>query len=242
MIERGGWGSSKLRDVHAVVQSVCDVFHRDASVDVADPIILRFSELHGPRALFERGPNNEHIILVSAKDRLWARLAFQFAHEYCHVFSDHYRVPNMHPFGWMEESICELASLYALQRMGELWRERPPYPNWRAYSDSLATYARRRIDGVQRFGNASDFRFWLDANIVRMRSDPIVRELNNVVAVHLLPYFRRFPEAWQCVTRMNTKLDVSGDLESYFAAWLTVGTPHVTAIANLMNVTIPVAT
>lgn len=43
---------------------------------------------------------------------LWARLAFQFAHEYCHVLAD----PRSFPLPidrccWIEEVICETASL-----------------------------------------------------------------------------------------------------------------------------------
>jgi hypothetical protein len=70
--------------------------------------------------LIERGPNNEHIILVSANDHRWSQLAYQFAHEYCHVFSAHYRVLLCNRFRWLEESLCETASLYAMLRMGEV--------------------------------------------------------------------------------------------------------------------------
>jgi DNA-binding LacI/PurR family transcriptional regulator len=101
IIEDGAWGSFYLEDIRAVAQSVCDIFLTDAAIDVADSIIVRFSKLHGPMVLLERGPNNEHIILVSANDRRWSQLAYQFAHEYCHVFSAHYREPLHHPFGWL---------------------------------------------------------------------------------------------------------------------------------------------
>jgi hypothetical protein len=243
IVENEGWGSSRVQDVHAVVQSVCSVFRNDASIDVPDPIILRFSELAGPRALLERGPNNEHILLVRAKDRLWAQLAFQFAHEYCHIFSDHYRVPLANRFRWLEESICELASLYALLRMGDVWRESPPYPTWSSYADALTTYANDRINVVHRFGNASDFRVWLDSNMNRMSADSGIRELNNVVAVHLLPYFQRFPNAWQSVTQINAQPNLSGDLDAYFAAWsnTSAGLQHPVEIANLMNVRMQIA-
>jgi len=244
IVENGDWGSSSVQDVHAVAQSVCNVFQADASIDVTDPIVLRFSELHGPRALSDRGPNNEHVILVGANNRLWARLAFQFAHEYCHVFSNHGAVPLQNRFRWLEESFCELASLYALLRMGNTWRTNPPYANWSSYADSLTTYANDRIVSVQRFDTAVDFRHWLDAHFDRMSVHSVIRELNNVVAVHLLPYFQQFPFAWQAVTQINAQPNLIGDLDAYFAAWLnTCGDQrHVVEIASRMNVPTQIAT
>ena len=237
-IENGDWGSSRPQDVHAVVQSVCDVFHVDASIDLADPVILRYSESHGPRALIERGPDNEHIILVSARDCLWSKLAYQFAHEYCHVFSDHYNVPLNNRFRWLEESICELASLHALLRMSAIWQSQPPYDNWRSYANSLASYANDRINSAERFGSAPRFREWLDVNIQRMSVDSVVRELNDVVAVHLLPYFQQSPDAWRVVAQINRRPNLNGSLDAYFAAWsnATDGDPNIAGIADLMDV------
>ena len=237
-VEDGDWGSSRVQDVHAIVQSVCDVFRLDASVDLPDSIILRSSKSLGPRALIERGPNNEHIILVNARDCLWAMLAFQFAHEYCHVFSDHYNVPLNNRYRWLEESFCELASLYALQRMGIIWQSQPPYDSWRSYADSLTSYATDRINNVKHFDSANRFREWLDSNIDRMTLDSVVRELNNVVAVHLLAFFQQSPDAWLAVAQINARPNLTGNLDTYFAAWsnATDGAPAVGGIAKLMNV------
>jgi hypothetical protein len=244
IIEDGEWGSSGIEDVRAVALSVCDIFLTDAAIDVADSIIVRFSKLDCPMVLLERGPNNEHIILVSANDCLWSQLAYQFAHEYCHVFSAYYRVPLHHPFRWLEESLCETASLYALLRMGEVWQTTPPYPNWVSDAGSLTKYANDRINAVERFDTSDKFRSWLDSNIDRMAADSIIRELNNVVAVRLLSYFQSFPDAWRSVTSINTRPNMSGDLAAYFLAWSQSSDEphHIVQIANLMGVSITIAT
>ena len=238
VVEDGEWGSSRSQEIHAVAKSVCDVFHRDALIDVNETVVLRFSETDGPRTLRERGANNEHIILVSARGRLWARLAYQFAHEYCHVFSSHYRVPLVNPFRWLEESICELASLYALRQMSKIWVNNPPYPNWGSYGDALFMYANECSNSVTRFDNTSDFRAWLDANIAVMTACPVIREFNSMVAVQLLPYFERNPDAWHTIVQINYDPNLSGDLDSYFTSWSNgdVGNRHIVAIGRLMGV------
>lgn len=238
IVEEGAWGTSRLEDVHAVASSVCSVLQSDAAVDVPRPIIVRFCEQFGPRALMQRGKGNEHIILVSASNCCWAQLAFQFAHEYCHVFSNHTAVPFENSFRWLEESFCETASLYVLLRLGDLWQSYPPYPNWSSYAGSLTAYANDRINSTRWFATAADFREWLDSCIDRMKADSVIRELNNVVAVQVLPYFQQFPEAWQAVTQMNTKPNLSGDLDDYFAAWRNSCGPahYVAGIAKRMHV------
>jgi hypothetical protein len=243
IIEDGEWGSSCLEDIRAVAQSVCNIFFTDAAIDVADSIIVRFSKLHGPMALLDRGPNNEHIILVNAKDCRWSQLAYQFAHEYCHVFSAHYRVPLHNRFRWLEESLCETASLYAMLRMGEVWQTTPPYSSWVSYAGSLTDYANERINAVERFNTSDEFRSWLDSNIDRMAADSIIRELNNVVAVRLLSYFQSFPDAWRSVTGINIRPNLSGDLAAYFLAWSqnNEGREHIVQIANLMGVSTEIA-
>ena len=185
IIEDGEWGSSCLENIHAVVHSVCDIFLTDAAIDVTDSIIVRFSKLHGPRALLERGPNNEHIILVSANNCLWSQLAYQFAHEYCHVFSMHYLVPLHNPFRWLEESLCETASLHAMLRMGEVWQTTAPYSSWVSYAGSLTEYANDRINAVAKFDTSDDFRSWLDLNINRMTANSVIRELYTALSAFM---------------------------------------------------------
>jgi hypothetical protein len=46
---------------------------------------------------------------------------------------------------WFQESICELASLFFLKELSEIWKARPPYSNWRDYANSIAEYADNRL-------------------------------------------------------------------------------------------------
>lgn len=209
-------------------------------LDFDEPIIVRSSRRYGPMTLIERGANNEHIVLVNARDRLWSRLAFQFSHEYCHVFSRHYLVPLGHRFRWFEESLCEAASLFSLRKMSVIWAIDPPYPAWRAYSGSLREYSDERINATQQFVDVVDFREWLSDNIAEMTNNSINRKLNNIIAVRLLSYFEENPSAWKCVTRISTAPDLEGNLASYLRSWedelQDSATPS--SIANLLGVSI----
>ena len=71
--------------------------------------------------------------------KVWARLAEQFAHEYCHAIADPGTL-EIGQFTWIEGMLCETASLFALRHMAEMWAETPRYPSWRDYSASLAGY------------------------------------------------------------------------------------------------------
>jgi hypothetical protein len=49
---------------------------------------------------------------------------YQFAHEFAHILSNYERhadskVARQHE--WFEEALCEVASLYALKRVGMQW-------------------------------------------------------------------------------------------------------------------------
>jgi len=69
-----------------------------------------------PQTDFKRMPTGRIGIALSVRDTHWAQYGFQFAHEFCHALA-HYcnnqrlvRYPR-HANLWLEESLCETASL-----------------------------------------------------------------------------------------------------------------------------------
>lgn len=81
-------------------------------------------------------PASEAVVWLGTHGRVWAQVAFQFAHEFCHVIADPKTMP-WDRFLWIEEAICEAASLFALRCMAKTWAVAPPYPNWQDYSVKL---------------------------------------------------------------------------------------------------------
>ncbi len=167
-VVEGDWGGSRLADVEAVARSVTscfDVFDADESVAIA--IEPTPSSSDPPIALVTPHPSGELVVRLNVRGNLWARLAYQFAHEYCHVIAD---PTTWRPgrFAWVEEALCETASLFALRAMAVSWRDAAPYPNWQSYTSELDRYAAEALsDQTGRFraacpsatGWPSGFRF-----------------------------------------------------------------------------------
>jgi hypothetical protein len=202
-------------DVQAVIDSAARTFVTHAELTSVDPIIVLQSTEQFPRALSHPAPTGERIITLATTNRRWS----QFAHEYCHVFTKHYRSPLDHPFMWFEESLCELASLWCLNWMSRDWKSCPPYPHWASYADSLEEYAKQRFDGVIEHGSPQEFRAWLDSNLEEMISNPINRDLNLVVAVRIYPQFHTDPASWRAVQLLNEDPALDGDFYSYLTRW-----------------------
>lgn len=163
-----------------------------------------------PITVFDHRANGRIAIGVTTTGTYWSQYAFQFSHEFAHALAGHandWRKPSIrgkHANLWLEESICETASLFALRAMAESWQTKPPYPNWRDYARSLRTYADDRLrETGQTLPADADFARWFAANEASMRANSVLREKNNVVARQLLPVFERNPSGWEAVTFLN---------------------------------------
>ena len=154
----------------------------------------------GPITLFRRGPNGEYLVHLNTGDRHWAQHAYQFAHEFAHILAnyDEHELRNK----WFEESVCEMASLFALRRMSETWKVRPPYSNWKDYSPALASYAGERMRAAQ-LPSGKTLAQWYRENEPQLRQEPCLRDKNTIVAVALLPLFEKQPQNWQAITWLN---------------------------------------
>src|ERR1700756_4796293 len=105
-----------------------------------------------PRNRFQANAKRPHRGALLARDTHWAQYAFQFAHELCHALanfaSNSERLQLYPPQAnlWLEESLCETASLFTLRAMSRSWRTEPPNPAWRNYAPCLDDYAEQRLE------------------------------------------------------------------------------------------------
>ena len=138
----GDWGGADPANVEAVARSAAEAF----------PVSTRrrscsspwLSDGDPPITLFDRSPLGEVVVRLNVRGNLWARLTYQFAHEYCHVLAD-IDTFTLDRFTWLEEALCETGSLFALRRMARAWATDAPYANWREYAPELARYAEDRM-------------------------------------------------------------------------------------------------
>ena len=171
----------------------------------------------GPITLFKRDKNGEFRVRLNTGDRYWAQYAFQFAHEFCHILCNLVEEDTSNK--WFEESLCEMASLFALRRMAETWPTEPPYPNWRSFAPSLKKYADERMAKAP-LPAGQDLAAWYREHEAALRRDPVQRELNEVAAVALLPLFEKQPRHWAAVGSLNAApVRTPRDFAAYLADW-----------------------
>jgi hypothetical protein len=188
----------EVRDVEKVLDSAAGELWRYCPERKLPPIEV--SPRGGPIVLFGRGKDGQIRVRLNTGERLWAQMAYQFAHEFCHILCE---FDDKHaPTKWFEESLCETASLFALRRMAETWQKDPPYPNWRSYAPHLAEYAAERLKKAKPPAGKT-FPQWYRDNAEALRANATDRDRNTVVAGALLPLLEADPQAWQSVSYLN---------------------------------------
>ena len=219
-VSSSGWGEARTEDIKAVLQSVASELTSEVSSIDEISIIVKPSGEGIPRTLYKRGPNGEFIILLSAKDRYWAKYSYQFAHELSHTLSMN-QSDRQTPNQWFEEAIGETASLFALRSMGRSWKTNPPYSNWKSYSSSLTVYADNNINEEHRqIPSNQTFVEWFEENENSLRANPYLREKDELIANQLLELFEDDPTGWDAVSFLNqTKPTSNQTFGIYLGNW-----------------------
>jgi hypothetical protein len=203
------------RNVLAVVSSVAHAIWKHCPRTVwTMPGFWVFRSSDGPITLHRHRADGRIAIGLTARKYFWSQYAFQFAHEFCHALAGHSNdwhaawLGNHGASQWFEESLCETASLFALQALSADWARNPPFEKWREYAPRLSEYVCDRLaTAAARLPDASRFREWFDGQLGSLRESGSQREKNLVVARELLPVFERCPGGWESVTFLNRVTD-----------------------------------
>ena len=240
-IEPAEWGSAQLDNILAVLRSAAKQFV-DGSAHTAWPGVYVSRSNDSPIILDARRPDGRVVIKLNTQDTYWCQYAYQFAHEWVHLMAGHLFPANIrwrgtqNFVGWFEESLCETGSLFALNALSVEWRENPPYPNWRDFAPSFSGYAQGRMDAeAHSIGDNETFRDWLAAHMAALRNDSCKRDLNTIVAKHMLPVFERNPRMWDAVaylraSRAGPDVQLAEHLDGWQAACPEEMRHHVDAL------------
>ncbi|MCE9610276.1 MAG: hypothetical protein K8R23_08800 [Chthoniobacter sp.] len=244
VVERGAWGSAPPVDIAKVAAGTAAELWRWCPHTRMDGIRI-YHRKDWPQTDFGRGPDGRIAIGLAAENPRWSQFAFQFAHEFCHALAQHsetgmrgWHEPR-HANLWLEECLCETASLFALRCLAETWRARPPYRNWRSFAPAHASYAAERLAEPQhQLPAGQSFREWFVQNENALRTNAALREKNVIVARQFLPLFEAAPENWEAVTFLNHGPRVKAKLlAAKFADWQAAAPPvHRAFIARLGGV------
>lgn len=220
-----GWGQATAAEVRMVCVSAAGEIWKHCADTRLGPILLHHRNDH-PQTEWERGAGGRIVIGIEARDRRCAQMAYQFAHEFCHALATHsddwrrkWREEGK-PNHWLEESLCETASLFTLRAMGRSWQTAAPDRAWAYYAAEFSNYARESGAEQGRIPGGVSFPSWFRRNEPAMRRNPALREKNAVVAAQLLPLFEGDPRGWEAVTFMNLgEHDRTMSLPRFLAEW-----------------------
>jgi hypothetical protein len=216
----GEWGEASSRQVEAVLRAVAeDLLARTGAVP--DLSIVVSHTPRNPIVLYGRGENGEYRVLLHASGFQWDLYVYEFAHELCHILSNYDRnaadgVPRRNQ--WFEESLCEMASLYALETLGQRWQSQPPTPGWDERAAQLQRFFHRLVaERHRRLAPTESLAGWVRDNEPLLRRDPYQRDKDDLVGLALLPLFEGSSAGWRAVRYLN--LDTA-DREAGFADYL----------------------
>lgn len=223
-VQGGGWGRASREDIQTVLDAAAHELVESLPAPLQAPIIVTHTD-GPPVALYGRGAQGEYRIHLHARGENWHLYAYEFAHELCHLLSNHDGHPRSGeaapPNQWFEEALCETASLYVLKKLSASWSRSPPEPRWmeeaplfQRFFETLIAERHRHLPTGTPLGE------WLRENERSLRQDPYLRHKNEVLANLLLPLFESDPASWQALAYLNRNPEVARDsLRTYLGDW-----------------------
>ena len=216
-LKKNNWGDASDKEVIAVLQTTAEQFI--PLVPNLSGLKILISTTNGsPIILHQRTKHGELQIKLGTKNRYWCQYVFQFAHELGHIICGFEQGNQTNQ--WFEESLCEAASLYALQRLSVVWNNSPPYPNWHSYAPEFAKYRIDRIEGGSYPENFQLHSWWRE-NRVALSRNACLRKQNLWIAVKLLSIIEQNPRsAWSACSWLNhSQNGQSKTFQEYLSDW-----------------------
>ena len=245
-VELSDWGHASVSAIGSLLQNAASHINDHLREPVISPISVRRSD-DGPITLIQESTPDLHKVALSAQGAYWCQYVYQFAHEFCHVMINPF-VPRRGSNAWIEETFCELASVYVLRRMAEQWKTYPPPGHYSEFAPSLAKYAQDRLSDPQRSLPAgTDLLAWRSANEPALRRGPnfgtieqwdaTQRNRMAVIAYGLLPSFEQQPASvWNVVRRLpvGDPAALNMPTSDYLQYWRSVVDEHDTPAVELV--------
>lgn len=154
-----------------------------------------------------------HEIFLNCQIFSWAQAAFQFAHELCH-----YSIPGDVPgnLRWLEESICQMASIFFLCRLTRLWKAKNVQyraSDGRLYAEYFAEYAENYMQ------SAEPVDLKVQETIADLERNCYQRDKNQYISGLFLPIFKKNPNLWSAIPAL-CELHPDQSLQASLDEWL----------------------
>jgi hypothetical protein len=220
-ISPDNWGNADPHNVLAVFESVVDEFHKviDQKNYSTKKLFIRNTVEHPDKPqcpIYYKNETHDDIY-IHTQDMYWCQYAYQFAHEFCHHLIQ-FTQQNPDKFGWLEETLCELASLFIMLKMAEAWKTHPPYPNWSSYSPSIADYVNKHSD--KRQTTEESFDVWYQSKLNQLYAQRYDRKNNFEIAYRLLKVFNEEPRIWNSIFEFkNISFSDTTSVTEFLSTW-----------------------
>jgi len=176
----------------------------------------------GPHVAYRADASQRYVIGLSAGTapfiaRGWDQFSLQFGHELGHILSN-FEIRRAQENSWLEEAICDTASIFCLWRMSETWKTNAPYDNyWSDYASAFSEYiALNHFVRKQNYFSA-----WVKASEPQLRAlpygcDETVAARKEIASV-LLTHFLKAPEHWPVIAHLPAS---DAPLSELLPAWV----------------------
>lgn len=227
-VDAQGWGGGDARQIKTVLEAVAgELLSKFPGRPLAPIRVSRSTQ--APVALYERGPDGEIRIELTASGPDAGPYVYEFAHEFCHVLSNYERHPHhavTRNHQWFEEALCEVASLYTLKTLALSWQTAAPNAELAAAAPQLRQIAERfEQESHRKLPAGTTLASWYRASGEQLARGAYQRGSNEIVANLLLPLFEENPDLWEAIGFLN--LDAPGTtFQQYFQTWLDNAPPR----------------
>lgn len=220
-VVEGDWGGARPEEIELVLNIVADQILIHFPGRKLSPITVS-PTAHNPVVLFQKSADDRYQVHLAAKGQKWAEYIYEFSHELFHIVANYQNnaPPKTATHLWLEESLCESASVYTLKKLSLTWEETPPVIAWASYASTLKQFTRRLL-GEQQHYLPPDLSLtrWLEENERYLITDPYLRDKNALVANLFLPLLEQNQD-WEAIAFLNGAEHVDHlAFRDYLAGW-----------------------
>lgn len=200
-IETKGWEETNWNVVAKSFQILVEHYNDLIEPSLDFNIVVKngtLFNLKGPRTQFLN--DSTTVIYLTSTKNYWAQFLYQFSHEYLHCIL-HRDFSISDKFGWLEESLCELSSLYALTLASKYpynlkTQEGNPLNHFSSgYKSYVSDFIERQPIKIK----PEQMVNYIRENIESLSNDRYLREINAVLAIRFLPLFAEDNTYWKVV-------------------------------------------
>ena len=189
------WGNVDYNVVCFALRTVIESFENVGyNQDAMKPVIVMHSK-PGMDCPMCCGNGEQDVIFLHTQNNFWSQYIYQFSHEYCHHVIAGPLDGSLVSSFWFEESICELASCYFMEKVVEIWMNSPDTPqNLKLFVPSQLKYFCDHLRDIPDI--TVPLNEWLLSNLGILQDPKYHRDLYQIIAKSLFGLFKEHPRLW----------------------------------------------